>query len=161
MKALIKAATIAIGGLALRRLLLPSGRQGPWKQGPLMRREPRWHVLTVNPARDELTPDSPLPEPLAGLGDAVDVQIRRAAGDRGVELAVRLRDGAQSPVTEGVRRLAGRDPNQAIRAALREAKQLLETGEVLHPDFPPTTQTTVVNKPLQMATRQGRREGRL
>lgn len=126
-----------------------------------MRREPRWHVVTVNPARDELTPDSPLPEPLAGLGDAVDVQIRRAAGDRGIELAVRLRDGAQSPVTAGARRLAGRDPNQAIRAALREVKQLLETGEVLHPDSPPTTQTTVVNKPLQMATRQGRRAGRL
>ncbi|MFI7575707.1 hypothetical protein [Micromonospora sp. NPDC049497] len=117
--------------------------------------------MTVKPARDELTPDSPLPEPLAGLGDAVEVQIRRAPADRGIELAVRLRDGAQSPVTAGARRLAGRDPHQAIRAALREAKQLLETGEVLHPDSPPTTRTTAVNKPLQMATRQGRREGRL
>ncbi|MEU1360162.1 hypothetical protein ABZ356_10005 [Micromonospora zamorensis] len=117
--------------------------------------------MTVKPVRAELTPDSPLPEPLAGLGDAVDVQIRRAPADQGVELAVRLRDGAQSPVTAGARRLAGRDPNQAIRAALREAKQLLETGEVLHPDSPPTTRTTAVNKPLQMATRLGRREGRL
>ncbi|MCZ7437314.1 hypothetical protein O7598_12985 [Micromonospora sp. WMMC241] len=126
-----------------------------------MRHEPRWHVVTVNPTRDELTPDSPLPEPLADLGDAVDVQIRRAAGDRGIELAVRLRESARSPLTAGVRRLAGNDPNQAIRAALREAKQLLETGEVLHPDAPPTTRTTVVNKPLQLATRQGRREGRL
>ncbi len=161
MRALVKVGVIVVGGLALRRFLLPSGRHGPWQRAPLMRREPRWHVVTVNPARDELTPDSPLPEPLAGLGDAVDVQIRRAPADRGIELAVRLRDGAQSPVTAGARRLAGRDPNQAIRAALREAKQLLETGEVLHPDSPPTTQTTAVNKPLQMATRQGRREGRL
>ncbi|GAB3183185.1 hypothetical protein GCM10027259_37830 [Micromonospora palomenae] len=158
---MVKVGIIVVGGLALRRLLLPSGRQGPWQRAPLMRREPRWHVVTVNPARDELTPDSPLPEPLAGLGDAVDVQIRRAPADRGIELAVRLRDGARLPVTAGARRLAGRDPNQAIRAALREAKQLLETGEVLHPDSPPTTQTTAVNKALQMATRQGRREGRL
>src|SRR5690348_17146163 len=78
MRALVKAAVIAIGGFALRRFLLPSVRRGPWQQAPLIRREPRWHVVTVNPARDELTPDSPLPEPLAGLGDAVDVRIRRA-----------------------------------------------------------------------------------
>lgn len=87
--------------------------------------------------------------------DAAPADLMARSGCR------RLRDGAQSPVTAGARRLAGRDPNQAIRAALREAKQLLETGEVLHPDSPPTTQTTAVNKPLQMATRQGRREGRL
>lgn len=161
MRASVKAGAIVVGGLALRKFLLPLGRQGPWHRGPLMRREPRWHVVTVKPVRAELTPDSPLPEPLAGLGDAVDVQIRRAPADQGVELAVRLRDGAQSPVTAGARRLAGRDPNQAIRAALREAKQLLETGEVLHPGSPPTTRTTAVNKPLQMATRLGRREGRL
>ncbi|MFI7072626.1 hypothetical protein [Micromonospora sediminicola] len=161
MRALVKAAVITIGGVVLRRFLLPSGRQWSWQQAPSKRREPRWHVVTVNPLREELTPDSPLPEPLARLSDTAEVRIRRAAGDRGIELAARLRDGARSPVTAGARRLAGRDPNQAIRAALREAKQVLETGEVLRPDSPPTTQTTMVNKPLQMATRLGRREGRL
>jgi hypothetical protein len=161
MKGLIKAAAVVTVAVAVRRLMIPAGLDGRWRRARSMRRPPRWHVLTVNRSADQIAPSGQLPEPLAGLGDAVEVQLRRAAGDRGTEVAVRLRDGARSSVAAGVTRLTSRDPDQAIRAALREARQLVETGEVLHPDYPPTTQPTRLNKPLQLATLQGRREGRL
>ncbi|MGQ5262594.1 hypothetical protein ACTWLT_17785 [Micromonospora sp. ZYX-F-536] len=115
----------------------------------------------MNRPPSDIAPGGQFPEPLAGLGDAVEVQVRPAPGDRGTEIAVRLRDGARLPVAAAARRATGRDPEQAIRAALRESKQLIETSEVLRPDYPPTTEPTPVNKPLRMATRQGRREGRL
>ncbi|MEV1155859.1 hypothetical protein AB0J27_10680 [Micromonospora chokoriensis] len=118
-------------------------------------------MATVNRSANDVAPGGQLPEPLAGLGDAVEVQVRPAAGGRGTEIAVRLRDGSRLPVAAAARRATGRDPEQAIRAALRESKQLIETGEVLHPDYPPTTEPTPMNKPLRMATQQGRREGRL
>lgn len=161
MRGLIKATAVVVAGVAVRRLMIPAGLDGRWQRVRSMRRPPRWHVVTVNRSANEIAPGGQLPEPLAGLGDAVEVQLRRAAGDRGTELAVRLRDGARSSLAAGASRLSSRDPEQAIRAALREAKQLVETNEVLHPDYPPTTQPTVLNKPLQLATRQGRREGRL
>ncbi|MET8090274.1 hypothetical protein [Micromonospora sp. NPDC005220] len=115
----------------------------------------------MNRPAGDVAPGGQFPEPLAGLGDAVEVQVRPAPGGRGTEIAVRLRDGARLPVVAAARRVTGRDPEQAIRAALRESKQLIETSEVLHPDYPPTTEPTPMNKPLRMATRQGRREGRL
>jgi len=58
-------------------------------------------------------------------------------------------------------RLTGRDPRWAVRRALREAKCLLETGEILGPDQPPTTRRTLFNRPLELATRHGREEGLL
>ncbi|GIG87331.1 SRPBCC family protein [Plantactinospora endophytica] len=115
----------------------------------------------MNRPAETIGADGRLPEPLTGLGDAVEIQVRPAAGNRGTEIAVRLRDGARLPASAAVRRAVGRDPDQAIRAALREAKQLLETSEVLHPDAPPTTESTPLNQPLQAVTRDGNREGRL
>ena len=49
----------------------------------------------------------------------------------------------------------------AIREALRETRQLAETGEVLEPDKPPSTRRTLRNLPLELATRRARGEGRL
>jgi hypothetical protein len=60
-----------------------------------------------------------------------------------------------------VARIAGKDPRQELRAALRQARQLLETGEILRPDTPPTTRRTLRNLPLELATRRARGEGRL
>ncbi|CCH17904.1 Protein of unknown function [Micromonospora lupini str. Lupac 08] len=162
MRWLIGGAVVVGGVMVARRLLGGAGQsKDHWQQGPARRREPRWHVATVNRPASDVAPGGRLPEPLAGLGDAVEVQLRPAAGDRGTEVAVRLRDGARLPVATAARRVTGRDPEQAIRAALRESKQLIETSEVLHPDYPPTTEPTPMNKPLRMATQQGRREGRL
>jgi hypothetical protein len=121
----------------------------------------RWHTVTVNRPPGEVAPDGRLPEPLAALGDAVEVQLRPAPGGRGTELAVRLREGAPSGPAGALARVSGSDPRQQVRAALRQSRQLLETGEVLSPDTPPTTRRTLRNLPLELATRRARGEGRL
>ncbi|UNX55055.1 hypothetical protein MF406_01855 [Georgenia sp. TF02-10] len=79
-------------------------------------------VLTVDRPAAEL---DPLPAPLADLGDRVDVELRPAPGGRGTELAATPRPGAS-----GVDR-------DTLRTALREAKQIAETGEVLRLGDPP------------------------
>ncbi|MFD0747313.1 hypothetical protein ACFQ1L_40045 [Phytohabitans flavus] len=48
-----------------------------------------------------------------------------------------------------------------MRRALREAKSIIETGEVLKPDTQTSTRRTVVNRPLEYASRHGREEGLL
>jgi hypothetical protein len=121
----------------------------------------RWHTVTVNRPPEEVAPAGRLPEPLAGLGDTVEVQIRPAPGGRGTELAARPRTSAPSGLRGAVARAAGNDPRPALRTALRQAKQLAETGEVLEPDTPPTSRRTLRNLPLELATRRARGEGRL
>jgi hypothetical protein len=121
----------------------------------------RWHTVTVNRPPDQVAPDGRLPDPLAELGDAVEVQLRPAPGDRGTELAARLRGAVPSGLGGVAARAAGNDPRQDLRAALRQSKQLLETGEVLRPDEPPTTRRTLRNLPLELATRHAGGEGRL
>lgn len=120
----------------------------------------RWHVLTVHKPLDELRA-APLPEPLTRLGDAVQVELRPAAGDKGTEIAVRLREGDPSGLSAAFDRIADRDPRHAVRRALREAKCLIETGEVLEPDARPSNRRTILNRPLEYATGHGREEGLL
>lgn len=121
----------------------------------------RWLVVTVNRPPDEVVSDERLPEPLARLGDAIEVQASPAPGGRGTELAARLVDPAPSGPSAVAARLTGQDPRQAVRAALREAKSLIETGEVLRADEPPTTRATPGGKLLGLATRRAGGEGRL
>jgi hypothetical protein len=101
------------------------------------------HVITVYRKINDVTS---LPDPLRELGDAVEIQLREAPGDRGTEIAVRAVDAS---VTAG-----------AIRRALRDSRSLLEVGEVLQPGVP-TTEPTVLNRPLRFATRHAREEGLL
>ena len=90
-----------------------------------------WLVVTV--LRDAADLEAmALPAPLADLGDRVEVRVRPAPGDKGSELAVRLRD---RPTTGGaLARLTGSDPQADLRSALRQAKQIIEVGEVLAVD---------------------------
>ena len=88
--------------------------------------------------------------PLAAFTDA-EVTTRPAPGDRGTEIAARL----TSPGDDSHDRL------QELRKALRDTRQVLEVGYVLHPDRPGTTQATPLNKPLREATAHGKEEGRL
>jgi hypothetical protein len=81
----------------------------------------RWRAVTVLRSPDDVRVDD-LPAPLAALGSRVEVRVTPAPGDKGTELAARYR---VTPSEEEVGRL---------RAALREAKQLLETGVVLRMD---------------------------
>jgi hypothetical protein len=139
-------AGVTAGGVAVRRMLanrgvLPMSADRHGSEG-------EWLVLTVNRPPWEVTPDGRPPEPLARLGEAVEVRVRPAPGDRGSELAIRPTG-------------TDRDARRAARLALRESKQLLETGEVLKASGPPTTRSTLLNRPLAYATRHAREEGRL
>jgi hypothetical protein len=164
-------AAVAAGGVAVGRVIADRAAHRPGVVGRITGlgrlagrgsgigsgggEHPEWLVATVYRAPTEVTPDGRLPEPLRFLGDAVEVRITPAPGDRGTELAVRPRPGAATD------RFDGRDPIRATRLALRQTKMLLETGEILGPSRPPTSRRTLLNRPLEYATRHAREEGRL
>ena len=83
----------------------------------------RWRAVTV--LTDPAVLQSTTPAPLVAFGDRLEVRVTPAPGDRGAELAARFR----GPVTE--------DEIGELRAALREAKALVEVGEVLRVDPQP------------------------
>jgi hypothetical protein len=117
--------------------------------------------VTVCKQAGEVAPGGVLPRPLAELGDAVEVRITPAAGAKGTELAARLRDPEPSGLGGAAARVAGRDPRQAIRSALRESKQLLEVGEILRVDPQPAGRRTPTpaGKLLEAITRRAAGEG--
>lgn len=115
----------------------------------------------MNRPPEEVSPDGRLPDPLAELGDQIEVKTRPAPGSRGTEVAARFRGPVLTGLSGAAARLTGQDPRQSVRAALREAKMLIETGEILRPDKPPTTRRTPTNLPLELAVRRARGEGRL
>ncbi len=80
-----------------------------------------WKAVTILGDADAFA-EGGYPPPLERLRDALEVRIAPAPGDRGFEVHARLRDGAE---------LSDDHPDQALRTALRDAKQLFETGEVL------------------------------
>jgi hypothetical protein len=149
-------AGVSAGVLVVRRMTARQVGNGAAKEA-----RDRWHTVTINRPPDEVAPDGRLPEPIAGLGDAVEVRIRPAPGNRGTELAARLREVAPSGLRGVAARASGSDPRQGLRTALRQTRQLAETGEVLSPDKPPTTRRTLRNLPLELATRRAGGEGRL
>ena len=122
-------------------------------------KQDRWHAVTVNRPQGEVGTERNLPGPLAGLGDGVEVRIKPAPKDFGTEIHARSRGPVPSGLGAVRAKLSGDDPRQAIRKALRESKQLLETGEVLSPDKPPTTKPTPGGKFIGMVTGRGREEG--
>lgn len=147
------------GGVAARRVL--ARQHAPERNGHEREDASRWRVVTIYRKPDEVAPEGRLPEPLAQLGDAIEVQIREAPGDKGTELAARLRMPEPSGLTGTPARISGKDPRQAVRSALRESKQLVETGEVLKADTPPTTKPTIRGLPIDLAGRRAGGEGRL
>ncbi|WP_222595820.1 hypothetical protein [Cellulomonas aerilata] len=145
----VAAATVAIGGTAA---IGAAARSGPGA-GP---RPDRWHAVTVNLAPQDVGSPGRWPQPIADLGDRVEVRVVPAPGDRGTELAVRARAGlrpGEAPDAD--------DLQDRIRVALRHSRMLLETGEVLQPDRPSTTRPTVTSLPLRAALRRSQGGGRL
>ena len=70
-----------------------------------------WLVVTV--FRDPTDIDTaPLPVPLAEFGDRIEVRVRPAGGDKGTELAARLRD---RPSGSAAGRLGGSREGTSIR----------------------------------------------
>jgi hypothetical protein len=138
-------AAVVTGTVVLRKLLgrPPSGWSGSGAVDP-----ERWRVVTVNRSLAEV--GDALPEPLAKLGEALEVRVSAAPGDKGTEIAARLKaTGDGNPSVEEVRR------------ALREGKQILEVGWVLEPNRNTTTRPTLLNVGLRWATEHARRVGRL
>ncbi|HEV7899100.1 MAG TPA: hypothetical protein VGP31_14795 [Planosporangium sp.] len=151
----------AVAGVVANRILA-ARRRNLWPMSTVAqdRRRPRWHVVTVNRPPEEVAPGGRLPEPLAKLGDEVEVQVNRAVGNRGTALAARLRH-EPTGVVGAAARIAGTDPRQAVRIALRESKMLLETGEILQPEKLGTVKPTLTGKPLDLVISRARGEGRL
>lgn len=131
-------AAVRVGESIVRRVrsavdpltTLPAG-QGPPGDG--------WLAVTVLCETFEIDP-SRLPAPLAELGDAIEVAVTPAPADRGTELRARLRDTSSSD--SPARRLSGSDSRSELRSALREAKQVIEVGEVLRVDPAPHGERT-------------------
>jgi hypothetical protein len=132
-RVLLATGAAAVGAVAVK-MALPA------------RPEPRRHAVTVNVPMDRIRPAGRLPNPLTDLGDGIEVEIRPAPGDRGTEIYAR----SLGEVSEG-----------AVRRALRDTRSLLEVGDVLLPDAPPTTRPTLLNKGLRAVTRRGREGGLL
>jgi hypothetical protein len=115
MKTTTKLAAAAAGvGIVVRQV--SRSRVRPAADGTDAEPRGRWRAVTVYKRPDEI---GPLPQPLADLGDAVEVRMTPAPGGKGTELAVR-----------------GGSPAE-VRSALRQSKQLLEVGEVLRVDPQP------------------------
>ncbi|GAA5211281.1 hypothetical protein [Streptomyces thinghirensis] len=121
----------------------------------------RWLTVTVNRPPTDVGSEGKLPPPLDELAERIDVRIRPAPGDRGTELAARFKEPVPAASASVPARLAGQDPRQELRRALRDAKSLLEAGEVLRPDAPPTTRSTPGGKLVELFTRRSGGEGTL
>jgi hypothetical protein len=81
-----------------------------------------WKAVTVlGEARD--FESGGYPEPLARLAESLEIRIDPAPGDKGFEVHARVREGAGAGADD--------DPEKALREALRDAKQIFETGEIL------------------------------
>jgi hypothetical protein len=138
-------ATLGIVAGAIRRAIVR--RRSRRRSRRAGRDVGRWHSVTVN-RRPQDVSATVGPAPLEQLGLEVEIRYRPAPGGRGTEVAVRAAHD-------------GMAQQRKIRSALRQAKQLWETGEVLQADGPATEQRTVWNRPLAYATRHARQDGRL
>ncbi len=155
MSAAGKSLTVAATGLAVGAAVAVRRRKG----GPSRTDAgDRWLSVTINCAPHDVQAEK-LPSPLQEYGDRIETRIRPAPGDRGTELGVRLRETAPDVAYSVPARLAGVDPRQDLRRALRAAKALLEAGEVLQPDAPPTTHDTPGGKLVGLLSRRAGGEG--
>ncbi|MFD4990230.1 hypothetical protein [Streptomyces sp. NPDC058374] len=148
-KTLLTAAGLTAGALVLRRLTArdpePAGQE-------------RWLVVTVQRNPGEVQPGK-LPAPLQKFGDRIETRISPAPGDRGTEIAARFREPQPEGTHSVTARISGDDPRQDLRLALREAKALLETGEIMRADAPPTTHDTPGGKLIGLLSRRAGGEG--
>jgi ferredoxin-NADP reductase len=117
----------------------------------------RWIMVTINCSPQRLASRADLPEPITRLGDAVDIKIAPAPGDRGTELGARLRDLPRTKIAGMVTRRPEEDPRRMVEEALRQAKSIIEAGEVLRPEWPPSAQPAQGAKLLEFAGRRGGR----
>src|SRR4051812_556678 len=155
MSAAGKSLTVATAGLAAGAFVVMRRAKA---RPPRPAAGERWLTVTVNCAPHDVQADK-LPSPLQEYADRIETRIRPAPGDRGTELAVRLKETEPDAAYSVPARLAGADPRQDLRRALREAKALLEAGEGLQPDAPSTTHDTAGGKLVGLLSRRAGGEG--
>ncbi|SDS44498.1 hypothetical protein SAMN04488543_1741 [Friedmanniella luteola] len=147
------------GGAAV--LVRELQRRAAGRAGEAAEPRSRWRAVTINRSPEDVMPDDRVPAPLDELGDLVEVEVRPAPGGRGSELRARLRSSEPQGAASAAARLSGDDPRQRVRAALREAKQLIEVGEVLRVDPAPHGHRapTPTGKLVELATQRAAGEG--
>jgi len=112
---------LAVAGVAAGAAIGLRARRGTG-DGPGADRSPEgWKSVTVLVDEAAIRPGGVYPRPLQDLEDRLEIRLKPASRDRGTELHARFRPGTDS------------DP-QALRAALRDAKSILETGIVQQAD---------------------------
>jgi hypothetical protein len=153
-------AVLAVGGgavVAVRRLRRRASGGADGAGEP----RSRWRAVTIDREPEEVMPGGRVPAPLAELGDLVEVGVRVAPGGKGTELRARLRAPEPRGAASAAVRASGDDPRQRVRAALREAKQLIEVGEVLRVDPTPHGRraATPTGAVVETATKRAAGEG--
>ncbi|MEX0153052.1 hypothetical protein [Microbacterium sp. LMI1-1-1.1] len=81
-----------------------------------------WKAVTILGDADDFTSGG-YPAPLQRLADELEIRIAPAPGDKGFEVHARRRTDASGKSDD--------DADAELRTALRDAKQLFETGEIL------------------------------
>ncbi|WP_146078178.1 hypothetical protein [Subtercola sp. Z020] len=119
----------------------------------------RWRSVTVILPLDEVAPGGSLPGSLTTWGPDVETRVRRAPGDKGTEISARFRRSASA---DRSKRAEG-DRARRLRRSLREAKQLIEVGEILRVDPTPhgRRKATPMGAVVEFATDRGAEEGLL
>lgn len=155
----IGVAALALGGGAV--VVVRQLQQRAAGSGGAQDARSRWRAVTINRDPEDVMPRGERPAPLAELGDLVEVEVRPAPGAKGTELRARLRAPEPSGAGSVAARVTGDDPRQRVRAALREAKQLIEVGEVLRVDPTPhgRRSATPTGAIVEAATKRAAGEG--
>jgi uncharacterized membrane protein len=80
------------------------------------------------------------------------LELRPAPGDRGTELHVRVGfDQPGGQVGAALAAVSGEDPDQLVRQALRQVKQVLEGGEVIRTEGQPAGRSGLGEKATRLA----------
>ncbi|KTR07228.1 hypothetical protein [Curtobacterium luteum] len=112
-----------------------------------------WKAVTVLGDADDFRSGGRYPEPLERVAGSLEIRLEPAPGDKGFEVHARVREGADVPGDD--------DPGKTLRTALRDAKQVFETGEVLQATPRPHGErpTTLLGGAVDAAEDDARGEG--
>ena len=95
--------------------------------GTAARHPAGWKSVTIMGDAGAFATDG-YPEPLNRIATALEIRVEPAPGDKGFEVHARVRDHA-----DGAGAIENEPSDHELRVALRDAKQLFETGEILRP----------------------------
>lgn len=155
MARVIRSGAIAAGAVGA----LVAARRARRAASAPRKQPPAWLGVTVLAPPERIAPDGELPEPLRALGDSVEVRMQPAPGERGTELYARPRGAGEGSGVAA--RLTGQDDLGPLRRALREAKSLVEAGEVLRTDATETTHPGPGGRLVAKLDERGMEAGRL